>query len=88
MGLGLYYSKEYNYTSYGLDAQYSKKTKNNGEFTGKITGYFDRVKLIYPSEFVQEVTVTSASGGGEDRKRIPSSSSEYADGFFIIFPGY
>ena len=72
-GLGLYYSKEYNYTSYGLDAQYSKKTKNNGEFTGKITGYFDRVKLIYPSEFVQQVTVTAASGGGENRRKIPSN---------------
>ena len=72
MGLGLYYSKEYNYTSYGLDAEFSKKTKNNGEFNAKLSGYFDRVKLIYPSEFVQEVTVTSASGGGESRYKIPS----------------
>lgn len=72
-GLGLYYSKEYNYTSYGLDAEFSKKTKNNGEFTGKISGYFDRVKLIYPSEFVQVVTVTAASGGGESKSKIPST---------------
>ncbi len=71
VGLGIYYSKEYNYTSFGLDAEVSKKTKNNGEFTAKVTGYFDRVKLIYPSEFVQEVTVTSASGE-ESRSRIPS----------------
>jgi len=72
VGLGIYFSKEYNYTSFGLDAEVSKKTKNNGEFGAKLTGYFDRVKLIYPSEFVQEVTVTSASGGGESRSRIPS----------------
>jgi hypothetical protein len=72
MGLGVYYSREYNYTSFGIDAEVSKKTKNNGEFNAKLSGYFDRVKLIYPSEFVQEVTVTSASGGGEDRNRIPS----------------
>jgi len=72
-GLGLYFSKEYNYSSFGLDAEYSKKTKNNGEFTGKLTGYFDRVKMIYPSEFVQVVTVTSASGGGENRNKIPTS---------------
>ena len=72
MGLGLYFSKEYNYTSFGVDAEYSKKTKNNGEFNAKLSGYFDRVKLIYPSEFVQEVTVTSASGGEESRNRIPS----------------
>lgn len=71
MGLGIYFSKEYNYTSFGLDAEVSKKTKNNGEFDAKLTGYFDRVKLIYPSEFVQEVTVTSASGE-ESRSRIPS----------------
>jgi len=72
MGIGLYYSKEYNYTSYGLDAEFSKKTKNNGEFNAKLSGYFDRVKLIYPSEFVQEVTVTSASSGGESKNSIPS----------------
>lgn len=72
MGLGIYFSKEYNYTSFGLDAEVSKKTKNNGEFDAKLTGYFDRVKLIYPSEFVQQVTVTSASGGGESRSKIPS----------------
>jgi hypothetical protein len=72
-GLGLYFSKEYNYSSFGLDAEYSKKTKNNGEFTGKLTGYFDRVKMIYPSEFVQVVTVTAASGGGENRNKIPTS---------------
>ncbi len=71
MGLGIYYSREYNYTSFGIDAEVSKKTKNNGELSAKVTGYFDRVKLIYPSEFVQEVTVTSASGE-ESKSRIPS----------------
>lgn len=72
-GLGVYYSSEYNYHSFGLDAEFSKKTKNNGELDAKITEYFDKVKLIYPSEFVQQVTVTSASGDGENRNRIPSS---------------
>ena len=72
-GLGLYYSREYNYLSYGLDAEFSKKTKSNGEFNAKISGYFDRVKLIYPSEFVHEVTVTSASRGGESKSKIPTS---------------
>ena len=78
-GLGLYYSSEYNYHSFGLNAEYSKKTKNNGEFDAKVTEYFDRVKLIYPSEFVPQatVTVTSASRGGEGeeggRPYIPSS---------------
>ena len=79
-GLGVYFSKEYNYTSYGIDAQFSQKTKHNGEFTGKITGYFDRVKLIYPSEFVQAATVTSASSGDESRSKIPSSSRNTVTG--------
>ncbi|HEY5392921.1 MAG TPA: DUF3570 domain-containing protein [Hanamia sp.] len=73
-GLGLYVSKEYNYSSFGINGQFSKKTKNNGEFTGKLSGYFDRVKMIYPSEFVPIVTtVTSASGDGHGGKsKIPS----------------
>lgn len=73
-GLGLYVSKEYNYSSFGINGQFSKKTKNNGEFTGKLSGYFDRVKMIYPSEFIPIVTtVTSASGDGHGgRPKIPS----------------
>jgi hypothetical protein len=52
--LGAYYSTEYNYRSIGLDAGFSKKTRDkNGEFSAKFTGYFDEVKLIYPSEFVK-----------------------------------
>ena len=73
MGVGLYLSEEYNYSSFGVNAMYSKKTKNNGEFTGKLTGYFDRVKMIYPSEFVQVATVTAASSGGESKSKIPTN---------------
>ena len=72
-GFGLYYSSEYNYNSIGVDAEFSKKTKTNGEFSAKVSGYFDRVKLIYPSEFVQVATVTASSRGGESKNKIPSS---------------
>ena len=76
-GLGAYYSTEYNYKSIGLDAEFSKKTKNNGEFTGRITGYFDKVKLIYPSELIPTTTNTntsaSSSGGDGHSNSIPSS---------------
>jgi Protein of unknown function (DUF3570) len=72
MGVGLYLSEEYNYSSFGVNTSYSKKTHNNGEFSGKLVGYFDRVKMIYPSEFVQVATITSASGGGESKAKIPS----------------
>jgi hypothetical protein len=52
--LGAYYSTEYNYHSIGLNAGFTKKTRDrNGEFSAKLTGYFDEVRLIYPSEFVK-----------------------------------
>ena len=73
-GFGLYYSTEYNYKSIGLDAEISKKTHDkNGEFSAKISNYFDQVKLIYHSEFVQVATITASSRGGESKNSIPSS---------------
>jgi hypothetical protein len=52
-GLGAYYSAEHNYYhSIGLNASFAKKTHNNGEFSGKLTGYFDNIKMILPSEFI------------------------------------
>jgi hypothetical protein len=85
-GIGAYYSGEYNYKSFGTDLHFSAKTNNkSGEFTARLQGYFDQVKLIYPSEFVPHstttvgTTITSASGltesgsGGHHRANIPSS---------------
>ncbi len=51
--LGAYYSAEHNYYhSIGLNAAVSKKNKRNGEFGLKLVGYFDQIKMIYPSEFI------------------------------------
>jgi hypothetical protein len=77
-GIGAYYSGEYNYQSLGGDLHFSQKTNDkSGEFTAKIQGYFDHVKLIYPSELIPQSTttvITSASGSGEGHKaNIPSS---------------
>jgi hypothetical protein len=86
-GLGAYYSGEYNYQSLGADLHFSLKTLDkNGEFAAKLQGYFDHVKLIYPSELIPNTTVssggtvvTSASGtiisgdGGGHHANIPSS---------------
>lgn len=74
-GFGAYYSSEYNYNSIGLDAEFSKKTKNNGEFDAKVSGYFDQVKLIYPSELIPVSTVvtSASSAGGDEKRNIPSS---------------
>jgi hypothetical protein len=52
-GLGAYYSAEHNYYySIGLNTSFSKKTKTNGEFSAKLIGYFDRIHMIKPSEFI------------------------------------
>lgn len=52
-GLGAYYSAEHNYYhSIGLNTSFSKKTKTNGEFSTKLNGYFDHIKMILPSEFI------------------------------------
>ncbi len=74
-GFGSYYSHEYNYNSFALDGHYGFKNKTGGEFSGKVSAYFDQVKLIYPSELIPfttdgvtpyEVNIikTNASRGG------------------------
>lgn len=53
LGLGAYYSAESNYYySFGLNGSVSKKNKNNGEFSLKVTSFFDQIKMIYPTEFI------------------------------------
>jgi hypothetical protein len=74
-GIGAYYSGEYNYKSKGADLHWSVKTKDrNGEFGVKLQGYFDKVTLIYPSEFIPPpptasnpgtMIITTASGNTE-----------------------
>lgn len=65
-GIGAYYSAEHNYYhSIGLNTSFSKKTNNNGEFSFKLTGYFDHIKMIKPAEFepvdsVKNIPVTDS----------------------------
>ncbi|HTI92403.1 MAG TPA: DUF3570 domain-containing protein [Puia sp.] len=70
--LGAYYSNEFNYQSIGLSAGATKKTKNNGEFGLKLSGYFDQVKLIFPSEFEP---AGPYSTGGRDKEHPDYGSS-------------
>jgi hypothetical protein len=61
-GMGMYYSAEHNYYhSVGINAFVSKRTKNNGEFLLKVVGFFDQIKMIYPTEFapVNSIQVSS-----------------------------
>jgi len=50
VGIGTYYSHEYNYTSYALDGHVGFKNKTGGEFSAKVSAYFDQVSMIYPSD--------------------------------------
>jgi Protein of unknown function (DUF3570) len=60
-GFGAYFSTEYNYQSIGLDFHFSKKFSSNSEFNAKVSGYFDKVKLIYPSELIPKAAVVSTT---------------------------
>lgn len=73
-GIGASFSGEYNYQSFGLSAEFSKKTHNNGELDFKVSNYFDQVKLIYPSELIPVSSSGASSSGGdrEDKRNIPS----------------
>ena len=64
IGLGAYYSAEHNYYhSFGLNASVSKKNKTNGEFSFKMVGFFDRIKMIYPTEFYPVDSVQNVNSG-------------------------
>ncbi len=79
-GVGLYYSSEFNYHSFGIDANYSKKVGSGGEVSTKITAYFDKVKLIYPSELRPPTIVVSSASGSGSKNSIPSSPRYTFDG--------
>ncbi|MBZ5858711.1 DUF3570 domain-containing protein [Flavihumibacter profundi] len=84
-GFGTYFSTEYNYKSFGLEAHATRKISSNTEINGKISNFFDKVTLIYPSELIpasvptQPSTYTTASGrvvsgdGESEKENIPTS---------------
>jgi hypothetical protein len=63
-GIGVYYSSENNYKSVGLEFNGTKKISSNTEINGKISGFFDRVKMIYPSELIPGITPVNTGNGG------------------------
>ncbi|HLX92137.1 MAG TPA: DUF3570 domain-containing protein [Puia sp.] len=74
-GIGAYYSAEHKYYhSIGLNTSWSKKTKNNGEFTTKLTSYFDRIKMIIPSEFVPVDSIKNVNAGGDSIVYVTTAS--------------
>jgi hypothetical protein len=66
-GLGAYYSAEHKYYhSIGLNTSFSKKTHNNGEFSVKLTGYFDNIIMITPSELIPVDSFQKSTGAVSD----------------------
>ncbi len=51
LGVGLSSSTEFDYQSFGINAQFAQKTADrNGEFTAKLQAYLDQLKLVAPIE--------------------------------------
>ncbi len=74
-GIGAYYSGEYNYHSIGADLHFSVKTDDKmGEFSAKLQGYFDQVKLIIPSELDPQTALDTGFANGKHRRRNFGSS--------------
>lgn len=66
-GIGAYYSAEHNYYhSIGLNTSLSAKTKHNGEFSVKLSGFFDRIVMITPSELIPVDTAAVSSTPARD----------------------
>jgi hypothetical protein len=75
-GIGAYYSGEFNYQSLGGDVHFSLKTDNKmGEFSAKLQGYFDQVKLIIPSELDPRTALDTVSINGDHHRRRTFGSS-------------
>jgi len=71
-GLGLSYSHEFDYRSYGGSFVFGKKVRKDksGEVIFKIQGFVDQLKLAYPVELIpynREVSTTTGASG--DRRR-------------------
>lgn len=81
ISLGAYYSNEFNYKSLGVSAGFTKKTKKNGEFGLKASGYFDQVKLIFPSEFRADSLLSYGSSGDHHQHYGSSPRETYTASF-------
>lgn len=68
LGINASYSTEYDYTSFGLGAHFSKSSKdNNREIGVKLQAYFDKWKVIMPLELRPASASEDGSVGYEPR---------------------
>ncbi len=72
-GLGLSFSKEFDYLSYGIGGNYSRTSKdNNREFSVHLQSYFDRWTVIYPVELRPPGGGYSGHGGSR-KDNVPNT---------------
>lgn len=85
-GMGVSLSSEYNYHSKGLNFMVGKLSSDkNTEINFKGQAYFDKVKLIQPSELIPKTTQTSVSTYTTASGRIVSGrGGEYEDSKSLI----
>ena len=70
-GAGISFSNEYDYTSFGINALFAKKTNNKtGEFTASLQAYLDQLKYILPIE----LRPNAGSGRDDDDDDYPIKS--------------
>lgn len=76
-GAGVSSSTEFDYQSFGANLFFSKKTHDrNGEFSARLQGYFDQVKLVTPEELrTGSVTGEHDSYGSDNRTTLSASLS-------------
>jgi hypothetical protein len=74
---GVSSSSEFDYTSFGANLGFSKKTKDrNGELSAKVQAYFDQVKLVDPVELRSNTNSRGEDGyGSANRTTIAGSLS-------------
>jgi len=73
-GLGGSFSYEFTYISFGANALYSKKSRDNSrELTAHANLYFDIVKMVEPSELRPPPTVISSASTANERSKIPTN---------------
>lgn len=79
-GLGVSYSHEYTYQSFGLNAMFSKRSKNeNREFSAKANLFIDQVKMVEPSELRPVETIITSASRENEGESIPISSRNSFD---------
>jgi Protein of unknown function (DUF3570) len=84
-GLGASYSHEYTYQSFGFNALFAKKSKDNSrEFDARGNLFLDRVKMVEPSELRPEPIIITSASGRNSKSSIPSNPRNTFDASFSL----